>query len=123
MTWFTIALKKYAVFGGRARRKEYWMFSIVAFLISFVLGLADRATGSVSKQGIGLLGLLANLFFLIPSLAVLVRRLHDTDRSAWWLLLTIIPFLGWLILLIFILLDSQPGENRFGQNPKELAQS
>ncbi len=122
MTWFTIALKKYAVFGGRARRKEYWMFSIVAFLISFVLGLADRATGSVSKQGIGLLGLLANLFFLIPSLAVLVRRLHDTDRSAWWLLLTIIPFLGWLILLIFILLDSQPGENRFGQCPKQPAQ-
>ena len=119
MSWFLVVLKKYAIFSGRARRKEYWYFALFYILISIVLMLTDNVVGTVTEAGVGLLSTIFGLALLIPSLAVTVRRLHDTDRSAWWLLIGLIPLIGAIVLLIFMILDSQPGQNRFGPNPKE----
>ena len=120
MKWFLEALtKKYATFEGRARRSEYWYFVLFYVLVIFVLVIVDGVTGTLNEEaGIGLLSGLFMLATILPSLAVLVRRLHDTDRSGWWALLNLIPFIGALVLLVFTVLDSQPGANRFGPNPK-----
>ena len=120
MSWFILALKKYATFSGRARRKEYWFFVLFYVLISIVAAVIDSMTGSFdSTMGMGMLGLLVALALLIPSLAVAVRRLHDTDRSGWWVLLCLIPLIGGIWLLVLLCLDSTPGENQYGPNPKE----
>ncbi len=122
MNWYIGVLKKYAVFEGRARRAEYWYFALFNFIAGIVLAILDRTFGSISAAtGVGILGTIYGLAVLIPSLAVSVRRLHDTDRSGWWLLLLFIPFIGALVILIFMVLDSTPGDNRFGPNPKEAA--
>jgi uncharacterized membrane protein YhaH (DUF805 family) len=118
MKWYFTVLKKYAVFAGRSRRKEYWMFQLFTSLIIAVLLVIDRLTGMKREVGLGLLSSLYVFAVLIPSLAVLVRRLHDTERSGWWVFIGLIPLVGPIILLIFTVQDSQPGENRFGPNPK-----
>jgi uncharacterized membrane protein YhaH (DUF805 family) len=119
MNWYLEVLKKYATFGGRARRKEYWYYSLFNFLISIVLAVIDGVTGTYSfEAGMGLLGGIYGLAVLIPSIAVSIRRLHDTGRSGWWLLIALIPFIGAIILLVFMVQDSQPGENQYGPNPK-----
>ena len=119
MTWYVEVLKKYAVFEGRARRKEYWYFVLFNTLITIGLGIIDGATGLVSAEaGVGLLSGLYTLAVLIPSIAVSVRRLHDTNRSGWWLLISLVPLVGAIVLLVFLVLDSQPGENQYGANPK-----
>jgi uncharacterized membrane protein YhaH (DUF805 family) len=118
MKWYFTVLKKYAVFAGRSRRKEYWMFQLFTSLIIAVLLAIDALTGMKRDVGLGLLSSLYVLAVLIPSLAVLVRRLHDTERSGWWVFIGLIPLVGPIILLIFTVQDSQPGENRFGPNPK-----
>lgn len=66
----------------------------------------------------GFIGLVASLVLLLPSLAVGVRRLHDTDRTGWWLLIGVVPIIGAIVLIVFFVLDSTPGANRFGPNPK-----
>lgn len=120
MSWYIEVLKKYAVFGGRARRKEYWYFVLFNLIISIVLAIVDNVTGSFSAEaGMGLLGGLYMLAVLIPGIAVSVRRLHDTDRSGWWLLIILVPLIGAIVLIIFMVLDSSPGENQYGPNPKE----
>ena len=119
MNWYLDVLKKYAVFSGRARRKEYWMFFLFNLIITVVLILIDSLMGTFSPQaGLGLLSGLYSLAVLIPSIAVTVRRLHDTGRSGWWILIGLIPIIGTIVLLIFMVLDSQPGENQYGPNPK-----
>ena len=119
MNWFIAALIKYATFSGRSQRSEYWYFILFYFLIISVLALIDSMTGSFNmKSGYGLLTALFSLAMLIPSIAVGVRRLHDTDRSGWWMLLAIIPLIGSIVLFIFFVQDSQASENRFGANPK-----
>jgi len=119
MGWYLEVLKKYAVFDGRARRKEYWMFFLTNLVISVVLILIDLLIGTFSPQGgVGLLQGLYSLAVLIPSIAVTVRRLHDTGRSGWWILIALIPFIGGIVLLIFMALDSEPGANQYGLNPK-----
>lgn len=118
MSWYLEVLKKYAVFNGRARRKEYWMFTLINVLISFVLGFIEGAMGLTDKRGWGPLGALYTLAVLIPGIAVSVRRLHDTGRSGWWLLIALIPCIGAIVLLIFMVQDSDPGENQYGPNPK-----
>ena len=123
MNWYIDVLKKYAVFSGRARRKEYWMFTLFNVIISFVLGLIDAIVFGAEEGSMGMLGLIYAVAVLLPSLAVSVRRLHDTGRTGWWLLIAFIPFLGWIALLIFMVLDSQPGDNEYGPNPKELGYS
>ena len=122
MNWYLYVLKNYATFSGRARRKEYWMFFLISALISIVLTLLDILLGTYSVEyEAGLFSGLYSLLILIPSIAVVVRRLHDTDRSGWWILISLIPIIGVLVLFVFTCLDSQPGTNRFGVNPKEAA--
>ena len=120
MKWFLEALtKKYATFEGRARRSEYWYFVLFYVLVIFVLVIVDGLAGTFSEEAeIGLFSGLFMLATILPSLAVMVRRLHDTDRSGWWVLINLIPIVGALVLLVFTVLDSQPGTNRFGPNPK-----
>lgn len=121
MNWYLEVLRKYAVFSGRARRKEYWMFAVFNIIISIILGIIDAVLFKKSETDLGILGAIYALAVLLPSLAVSVRRLHDTGRSGWWLLISFIPLLGWLVLLIFMILDSEPGDNEYGPTPKELA--
>jgi uncharacterized membrane protein YhaH (DUF805 family) len=119
LSWYLEALKKYAVFSRRARRKEFWMFFFINLLISVVLIAIDSLIGTFSPQtGFGLLQGLYSLAVLIPSIAVTVRRLHDTGRTGWWILISLVPFVGGIVLLIFMLLDSQAGVNQYGPNPK-----
>ena len=120
MNWFVAVVKKYAVFSGRARRKEYWMFALINILISIVLGVVDGMLGLKvgGEQGAGLLGLVYSLAILLPSIAVGVRRLHDTGRSGWWMLIAFVPLIGVIVLIVFFVLDSQPGSNEYGPNPK-----
>jgi uncharacterized membrane protein YhaH (DUF805 family) len=107
------------VFQGRARRKEYWFFVLFNIIVSVILNFLDRAIGTYDAEaGAGVLGGVYALAVLIPSIAVTVRRLHDTGRSGWWILIGLIPVIGWIVLLVFMLLDSQPGDNQYGPNPK-----
>jgi len=120
MNWYLEVLNKYAVFEGRARRKEYWFFILFNILISSVLGTADWIMGTFNPQtGVGLFGGLYMIAILIPGLAVTVRRLHDTGRSGWWFLITLIPLLGGLVLLYFVVSDSDSGQNEYGPSPKD----
>lgn len=112
MNYYTDVLKKYAVFSGRAQRKEYWMFFLFNTIISIVLILV----GMLIR--VSFLENLYTLAVLIPSIAVAVRRLHDTGRSGWWILISLIPFIGAVILIVFMVLDSQPDTNEYGPNPK-----
>jgi uncharacterized membrane protein YhaH (DUF805 family) len=120
VSWYLEALKKYSDFSGRARRKEYWLFTLFSLLIILVLILIENATG-MTRTGYDLLSGLYSLAVLIPSLAVTVRRLHDTSHSGWWLLIGLIPLVGSIVLLIFMVRDSDPGENLYGPNPKQSA--
>ncbi len=120
MNYYFEVLKKYAVFNGRARRKEYWMFCLFNVIIGFTLGFIDGIIGAATESRLGVLGILYGLAVLIPSIAVTIRRLHDTNRSGWWFCISFIPIVGGVVLIIFLALDSQPGENKYGQNPKEI---
>ncbi|MED4531174.1 DUF805 domain-containing protein [Metabacillus fastidiosus] len=115
MHWYLRVLKNYATFEGRARRKEYWMFYLINAIISIILITAERATDMIFFS---LLDVLYALAILLPSLAVAVRRLHDTGRSGWWFLINLIPIIGALVFLIFTCLDSEPNSNKYGPNPK-----
>ncbi len=113
MNWYLEVLKKYTVFSGRAGREEYWMFFLFNLIISVVLGIVEAVAG-----GPGVLGGLYALAVLIPGIAVSVRRLHDTNRSGWLLLIGLVPLIGGIIFLVFMVQDSQAGENQYGPNPK-----
>jgi len=115
--WYLQALKKYAVFSGRARRKEYWFFVLWYLIITILLGILDGMLGLRIGQA-GVLQTLYALAVLIPSLAVTVRRLHDTGRTGWWLLIVLIPFIGFIVLLVLMCLEGEPGENKYGASPK-----
>jgi len=120
MNWYLEVLRKYAVFNGRARRKEYWFFALFTFIISVVLIVIDgMLAGSSREEQIGLLYSIYSLATLIPGLAVSVRRLHDTSRSAWWILIVLVPIAGGIVYLLFMAQDSKPGQNQYGANPKE----
>lgn len=119
MNWYLKVVKQYADFSGRARRKEYWMFVLFNLIIAFVLGFIDGIIGTFDQQsGYGLLGGLYSLAMLIPSLAVGVRRLHDVGKSGWMLLIAFIPLVGAIWLLVLLVTDSKPGDNKYGSNPK-----
>jgi len=117
MSWYIEVLKKYAVFSGRARRMEYWMFALFNFLVSFGLALIDGFAGLANKDGIGPLSAIYSLAVLLPSLALGVRRLHDIGRSGWWLLIVLVPVIGVIVLFVFSVLPSEPGSNEYGDNP------
>ena len=117
MNHYIYVLKNYFKFSGRARRAEYWYFILFNIIVSIVLGFIDGALGMMDyATGFGLLSGLYALGIIIPSLAVAVRRLHDTDRSGWWILIMLIPVIGFFIFLYFMIQGSKP-DNRFGPNP------
>lgn len=121
MKWFVKVAKNFS-FSGRARRTEYWMFILFAVLIEVILGVMDHALGTHSKGGgIGLLGGVFALGILIQSIAVAVRRLHDTGRSGWWILINLLPILGSIVWLVLMLLAGEPRDNRYGPDPKQAA--
>ena len=118
MTAVRTCLSKYVDFSGRARRSEYWYFALFNFLVSIVTSILDAVLGTdYDTSSGGLISTIASLALLLPSLAVGVRRLHDTDRSGWWILLGLIPIVGWIILIIWFCTDSKP-DNQYGPNPK-----
>jgi len=106
--WYLKALRAYTDFEGRSRRKEYWTFTLVNFVISMLL----------SGLGLGMLGLLFGIVILLPGIAVGVRRLHDIGKSGLWLLVGFIPVVGLIVLIYFFIQDSEPGANMYGVNPK-----
>lgn len=113
MNWYLDVIKtKYAKFDGRARRQEYWMFTLFNIIIIAVLFAIDVALG------LGFLNLIYSLAVLVPSIAVCIRRLHDTGKSGWWILISLVPAIGAIVLIVFMVLDSTPGDNQFGPNPK-----
>ena len=123
MSWYLQVLKKYAVFRGRARRKEYWYFVLFNTIIITVLGLISILIGTGDSAGIfTVLSWLYSLAVLLPSLGVSIRRLHDTGRSGWWLFIGLIPLIGTIILLIYMVSDSQAGTNQYGPSPKLVEQ-
>jgi len=128
MEWMLMPLKRYADFSGRSRRKEYWMFALFNFLVMVVLGMIavllggfePDPSGEPSGGSLAFLGLIGiyGLAVLVPSIAVQVRRFHDQDKSGWFVLINFVPYLGGLIVLVFMCLDGTKGENRFGDDPK-----
>ena len=112
MNWYLKALKQYVDFSGRAQRMEFWMFTLINLLVSIGLAIVDMVLG------LGFLQPIYALAVLLPAIAVGVRRLHDTNRSGWWMLLGLIPLIGIIILIVFWVQDSQAGDNAFGPNPK-----
>jgi uncharacterized membrane protein YhaH (DUF805 family) len=115
VNWYLAVLKNYVGFDGRARRQEYWMFTLVNLVIEVIL----YALGSISHSVIftainGLYG----LALLLPGLAVFVRRMHDTGRSGWWFFLGFVPLVGAIILLVWLATDGNQGPNRYGPDPK-----
>ncbi|MCX5127996.1 DUF805 domain-containing protein [Streptomyces sp. NPDC002812] len=113
MNYYLDVLKKYVVFSGRARRQEFWMFVLINFAVSIVVGIIDSVVGAG-----GLLSGLYSLAVLLPVLGLAARRLHDTDKSGWWLLLYLIPVLGWIVLIVFWATEGQPNPNQYGPSPK-----
>lgn len=111
-------LSKYAEFHGRAARPEYWWFVLFTILGNIAAGIIDAVFG-FRADGTGLVGGLFSLAMLLPSLAVASRRLHDIDRSFWWVLVGLIPVIGWLVLLYWFVQPGTSGSNRFGSAPAE----
>jgi uncharacterized membrane protein YhaH (DUF805 family) len=115
MHWYLQVLRNFANFGGRARRSEYWYFVLVNIAFALGLNLLDMLVRAT--LGTGPFVMLYGLVMLVPGIAVSIRRLHDTDRSGWWLLLALVPLVG-LVLIWFMTLDGNGGTNRYGHNPK-----
>jgi uncharacterized membrane protein YhaH (DUF805 family) len=112
MNYYLEVLKKYAVFQGRARRSEYWYFILFNFIFCIVLGIISLIPGFV------FLYFLYALAMFIPSLAVGVRRLHDTNRSGWNYFFVLIPIVGSIILIVFLATEGNQGTNQYGPDPK-----
>lgn len=135
MEWMLMPYRRYADFKGRSQRKEYWMFVLLYIIVSLVFfalmaaggafdadGAAQAEPGVAFWLGAGLF-LIFVLGSLIPSLAVMVRRFHDQDKSGWFILLNFVPYVGGIILLVFMVLDGTKGANRFGPDPKDINQA
>ena len=125
--WANYAEAMKMFFAGRARRSEYWFVQLFLVLTNLAAAGIDLAlmNGDVDRfianGGGGIVGLIWILLTIVPALAVLVRRLHDTNRSGWWALIGLVPIVGTIIVLVFTLLDSDAGENKFGASPKTVA--
>jgi uncharacterized membrane protein YhaH (DUF805 family) len=108
-------LTKYATFSGRARRSEFWWFTLATVFVAIVTAVVDQIVGNA------LVSTIVSLALLLPSLAVSVRRLHDTGRTGWWCLIALVPLVGAVVLLVFDCQDSTPGDNQYGPSPKYMA--
>ena len=126
MNYYSSVLKKYAVFDGRARRAEYWYFTLFNFIIALVLSILGKAIGvfnvTIGTTGneTNILSIVYGLALFLPGLAVSVRRLHDVGKSGWMVLINLIPLIGWIWYLILMIRDGVQGENKYGPNPKNL---
>jgi uncharacterized membrane protein YhaH (DUF805 family) len=112
MHWYTDVLRKYAVFEGRAGRPEFWWFALFNAIVAIVIAVVGAAVGA---------RYLVDFYFLavlLPGLGVSIRRLHDTNRSGWWILIGLVPF-GGFVLLVFYILEGTRGPNRFGADPRD----
>lgn len=130
MNWMILPLKRALDFGGRSRRVEFWMFVLFSVLVGVGAAIVDLMLGygaSAAHSGAGgydawvetrgPAGLISSLLLVVPQLAVSVRRLHDINRTGWWLLLLLLPLVGWLVLLVFYVTEGTRGQNRFGPDP------
>lgn len=113
--WFIKCLKNYVNFSGRARRKEYWYFALVQFVIVIIAITLDTL---IFDSGIGLFYILALLSLMLPAIAVTIRRLHDTSRSGWWTLISFIPLIGSIILLVYLATETSQESNQWGPPAK-----
>lgn len=131
MEWMILPLKRYADFSGRSQRMEYWMYQLMWSLVMtvcLIVLFAGLPWGELEKPDVepgplfwvgAVLAVLWYLFTFIPDIAVTVRRFHDQDQSGWMYLLKFIPYLGWLVVFVFMCIDGQRFENRFGTDPKD----
>jgi uncharacterized membrane protein YhaH (DUF805 family) len=129
MKWYLIGLKKYLTFSGRARRKEFWLFTlfnIIAFLsfISLIIFIGAKFKFVTENEFLAIsiitIAILSEYSTMISEIAISMRRLHDTNRSGRWLLFGLIPCVGWVILIILLAQDSHADENSYGRNPKNI---
>ncbi len=123
MNWYLKVLKNYTNFSGRARRKEYWMFTLFNVIFAVAAVLLDNLLG-IAVEGIGY-GPIYGLYLLatiIPGIAVSVRRLHDVDKSGWMILIGLIPLIGAIWLLVLFATEGTPGDNQYGPNPKAVTE-
>jgi uncharacterized membrane protein YhaH (DUF805 family) len=119
MEWYLMVLKKYVEFDGRSRRKEYWMFFLISFLVGIGCSIIDNVSGlTKAANGLSPLNTLYGLAVFLPGLAVSIRRLHDTGRSGWWVLIGFVPCVGWILMIIWLATDGDPGTNAYGLDPK-----
>lgn len=112
------AIKRYTDFEGRSNRSEYWLFILFCIIFGMACAMIDAYTGNINESGRGALTSIFYLFTFVPSLSVMVRRLHDIDRSGWWWFIIFIPIGGAIVLLAFLLLPGTQGPNRFGEQPE-----
>lgn len=116
-----VCFSKYAVWSGRARRSEYWWFALFCLIVSFIIAMIDAAVfpqfiSSNAMQG-GPFSFVFTLVTFLPSLGVLIRRLHDLERSGWWFWLVLIPIVGWIVLFVFMVSEGTRGRNYYGEDP------
>ena len=113
MSWYLAVLKNYTGFSGRARRTEYWMFFLFNAIIGIVLNVLGRASGVFT-----VLYYLYALAVLLPAIAVAIRRMHDIGKSGFWILIGLIPIIGWIWAIVLTATPGQPGPNQYGPDPK-----
>ena len=119
MNWYLDAWKNYVTFTGRSRRTAYWMFVLFNVIAIILANVIDNVLGLAGDGGYGPLSMIYGLAVFLPGLALAVRRLHDTGRSGWWMLISFLPLIGLIVLIVFFVQDSQPSSNQYGPNPKE----
>lgn len=113
--WTKKCLNNYANFSGRARRKEYWLFYLATVILYFVVGILEAILRTK-----GIIGGLIGLALFIPTLAVTVRRLHDVNKSGWWIFINLIPLIGWIIFTVWLATDTRPETNQWGAPARRL---
>ena len=119
MQWYLDVLKKYAVFSGRARRKEFWMFVLFNFIAAILAGILDNILHTTySNQSTGIISTLYSLAVLLPGLGVAIRRMHDIGKSGWWILVSLIPVAGIIWYIVLAATEGQHGDNQYGADPK-----
>jgi uncharacterized membrane protein YhaH (DUF805 family) len=121
MNWYLKCLDQYSDFSGRARRKEYWMFVLFYYIFAIAATIIDKVLGLVvwEELGSGIFYIVYQLGLFLPGLSVAVRRLHDIDKSGWWLFIALIPIIGLIWLLVLLATDGDEGENQYDDDPKE----
>jgi len=119
MGWFILAWTRAAEFTGRSRRKEYWMFQLFNILVGVAIAMGALLIGGKAGLNTFAFSLCAyGMVSFVPSLSCMVRRLHDTGRSGWWYFIGFVPLIGGIVLMVFMVLDSDPDRNEYGPNPK-----